>query len=112
MGDFGGPEPQIVRFWGSPPQNGVVWGGVSYPPPPQVVGFWGSSSNLGGFLGSLICRTGGFWGPIFPPGYEILGGGLSLTPNHEFFGVPHPRDGKFRGVPSPQIKIWGAPHPP
>lgn len=111
MGDFGGPEPQIVRFWGPPPQNGVVWGGSLTLPLPKLWGFGVPVQIWGGFLGSLICRTGGFWGPIFPPGYEILGGG-SLTPNHEFFGVPHPRDGKFRGVPSPQIKIWGAPRPP
>lgn len=135
-GRFGGvfspPRPRVVWFWGPPKwgisgsqaSNGEIlgsssqkWGGfgeVFYPPPtpPRVVGFWGSSSNLGGrFWGPSSAGQEGFGVPIFPWGTRFGGeGGLLPQIMRGFFGVPHPRDGKFKGAPlSPQIKIWGAP---
>lgn len=120
-------------FWG-PPKWGILgsqasngeilgsssqkWGGfgeVFYPPPtlpPPSCGVLGFQFKFGGeVLGSLICRPGGFWGPNFPLGYEIWGGG-GLLPQimRGFLGSPTPGMGSLGGAPlSPQIKIWGAP---
>lgn len=56
--DFGFTSLKIWEVWGS-----------FTPPPPISRGVLGFRLKFGGGLGSLICRTGGFWGPIL--GYKI-----------------------------------------
>lgn len=80
MGDFGGPEPQIVRFWGSPPQNGVVWGGGLLPSPSPSCGVLGFQFKFGGVFGVPHLQDRRVLGSHFPPGVRDFGGGVVSYP--------------------------------